>query len=98
LDCAIEVPPRSNVDPPLGAIVAEESDIEELVQREAYVPPQQQLEFKDAILFSELDNMENVLSSGGQLKFTGNPGGPTLIHVRQSWAATEVDLKLKQPL
>jgi hypothetical protein len=39
--------------------------------------------------------MENMLSSSGQLKFTGDPGGPTLIHLRQSWAATEVDLKLK---
>jgi hypothetical protein len=87
-------PPRNNVDPPLGAIVEEESDIEELVQREAYVPPQQ-FEFEDAILFSELDSMKNVLSSGGQLKFTGDPGGPTLTHLRQSWAATEVDLKLK---
>jgi hypothetical protein len=90
-----QVPPCSNIDPPLGAIVAEESDIEESVQREASVPPQQQLEFEDAILFSELDSMENVLSSGGQLKFTGDPGGPTLTHLRQSWAATEVDLKLK---
>jgi hypothetical protein len=86
-----QVPPRSNIDPPLGAIVEEESDIEELVQGEASVPPQQ-FEFEDAIFFSELDNMENVLSSGGQLKFTGDPGGPTLTHLRQSWAATEVDL------
>jgi hypothetical protein len=39
--------------------------------------------------------MENVLSLGGQLKFTGDPGGPTLTHLRQSWAATEVNLKLK---
>jgi hypothetical protein len=29
------------------------------------------------------------------LKFTGDPGGPTLTHLRRSWAATEVDLKLK---
>jgi hypothetical protein len=58
------------------------------------VPPQQ-LEFEDAILFSELDSMVNVLSSGGQLKFTGDPGGPTLTHLRRSWAATEVDFKLK---
>jgi hypothetical protein len=89
-----QVSSRNNVDPPLGAIIEEESDIEEPVQREACVPPQQ-LEFEDAILFSELDSMENVLSSGGQLKFTGDPGGPTLTHLRQSWAATEVDLKLK---
>jgi hypothetical protein len=34
-------------------------------------------------------------SSGGQLKFTGDPGGPTLTHLRQSWATTVVDLKLK---
>jgi hypothetical protein len=39
--------------------------------------------------------MDNMPSSGGQLKFTGDPGGPTLTHLRQSWAATEVDLKLK---
>jgi hypothetical protein len=78
-----QVPPRNNVDPPLGAIVEEVSDIEEPVQREASVPPQQ-LEFEDAILFSELDSMENVLSSGGQIKFTGDPGGPTLTHLRQS--------------
>jgi hypothetical protein len=58
------------------------------------VPPQQ-FEFEDAILFSELDSMDNMPSSGGQLKFTGDPGGPTLTHLRQSWAATEVDLKLK---
>jgi hypothetical protein len=89
-----QVPPRSNVDSPIGAIVEEESDIEEPVQREASVFPQQ-LEFEDAILFSELDSMENVLSSGGQLKFMGDPGGPTLTHLRQSWAAIEVDLKLK---
>jgi hypothetical protein len=90
-----QVPPRGYVDPPLGAIVAEESDIEESVQREASVPPPQQLEFEDAILFSELNSMGDVLSSGGQLKFTGDPGGPTLTHLRQSWAATGVDLKLK---
>jgi hypothetical protein len=39
--------------------------------------------------------MDNMLSAGGQLKFTGDPGGPTLTHLWQSWAATEVDLKLK---
>jgi hypothetical protein len=90
-----QVPPRNNADPPLGAIVEEKSNIEELVQREASVPPQQ-FEFEDAILFSELDSMENVLSSGGQLKITdGDLGGPTLTHLRQSWAATEVHLKLK---
>jgi hypothetical protein len=36
-----------------------------------------------------------MLSAGGQLKFTGDPGGPTLTHLRQSWAAIEVDLNLK---
>jgi hypothetical protein len=36
------------------------------VQREASVPPQQ-FEFEDAILFSELDSMENMLSSSGHL-------------------------------
>jgi hypothetical protein len=29
------------------------------------------------------------------VSLTGDPGGPTLTHLRQSWAATEVDLKLK---
>jgi hypothetical protein len=90
-----QIPPRGNVDPSLGAIVAKERDIEEPVQREASVPPEQQLEFEDTILFGKLDSMENVLSSGGQLKITGDPGGPTLTHLRWSWAATEVDLKLK---
>jgi hypothetical protein len=57
--------------------------------------PPQQLDFEDAILFSELDSMDQGLSSGGQLKFTGDPEGPTLTHLRHSWAATVVDLKLK---
>jgi hypothetical protein len=89
-----QVPPRDNVAPLFGEGVGEESDVEEFVQREASVPPQQ-FEFEDAILFSELDSMDNMPSSGGQLKFTVDPGGPTLTHLRQSWAATEVDLKLK---
>src|SRR6476620_10700340 len=89
-----QVPPRDNVELPLGGNEGEESEVEEFVQREASVP-QQHLEFEDAILFSELDSMDNALGSGGQLKFTGDPGGPTLTHLRQSWAATEVDLKLK---
>jgi hypothetical protein len=90
-----QVPPREDIDPPQGVIGDEDSKVGGLVQREASVPPQQ-LDFEDAVLFSELDSMENVLSSGGQLKFTGNPGGPTLTHSRQSWAATVVDLKLKR--
>src|SRR6476620_4645119 len=89
-----QVPPRDKVELPLGGNEGEESEVEEFVQREASAPPQQ-LEFEDAILFSELNSMDNMLSSGGQLKFTGDPGGPTLTHLRQSWAATEVDLKLK---
>src|SRR6476469_9539453 len=89
-----QVPPRDNVELPLGGNEGEESEVEEFVQREASVP-QQHLEFEDAILFSELDSMNNMLSSGGQLKFTGDPGGPTLTHLRESWAATEVDLKLR---
>jgi hypothetical protein len=89
-----QVPPRGEINPPLGAVEEEESEAEELVQREASVPPQQ-FEFEDAILFSELDSRENMLSSSGELKFTGDPGGPTLTHLRQSWVATEVDLKLK---
>jgi hypothetical protein len=89
-----QVPPRNNIDLPLGAIEEEDSEVGELVQREASLPPQQ-LDFEDAILFSELDSMDQGLSSGGQLKFTGDRGGPTLTHLRQSWAATVVDLKLK---
>jgi hypothetical protein len=58
------------LNPPLGAVEEEESEAEELVQREASVPPQQ-FEFEDVIVFSELDSMENMLSSSGQLKFTG---------------------------
>jgi hypothetical protein len=41
--------------------------------------------------------MDNMLSAGGQLNFTDDPSGPTLTHLRQSWAATEVDLKLIEP-
>jgi hypothetical protein len=89
-----QVLPREEIYPPLEAAEGEESEAEELVQRAASVPPQQ-FEFEDAILFSELDSMENMLSSSGQLKFIGDPKGPTLTHLRQSWAATEVDLKLK---
>jgi hypothetical protein len=72
-----QIPPRGEINSPLGAAEEEESEAEELVQREASVPPQQ-FEFEDAILFSELDNMENMPSSRGQLKFTGDPGGSTL--------------------
>ena len=39
--------------------------------------------------------MDPSIVTGGQLKFTGDPQGPSLTHLRQSWAATEVDLKLK---
>jgi hypothetical protein len=91
-----QVPPREDADlQPLGAAVAENEEGEELGHREALVPPAY-FEFEDAILFAELDSMDNMLSAGGQLKFTGEPGGPTLTHLRQSWAATEVDLKLKR--
>jgi hypothetical protein len=89
-----QVPPRGEVDPPLGVISEEESEVEKFVHREASDPPQQ-LDFEDAILFSELEDMDSMPSSGGQLKFTGDPGGPTLTLLRQSWAATVVDLKLK---
>jgi hypothetical protein len=89
-----QVPPREDIDPPQNVIGDENSEVGGLVQRKASVPPQQ-LDFEDAVLFSELDSMENALSSGGQLKFTGDPGGPTLTHLRQSWAAIVVYLKLK---
>ena len=52
-------------------------------------------EVEEIIVFSDLDDMETSLAVSGQQKFTGDPGGPSLTHLRQSWAATEVDLKLK---
>jgi hypothetical protein len=93
--CSRQVPPREDADlQQLGAAVAENEEGEELGHREASVPPAY-FEFEDAILFAKLDSMDNMLSAGGQLKFTGDPGGPRLTHLRQSWAATEVDLKFK---
>jgi hypothetical protein len=59
-----QVPPRDNIDLPLGAIEEEDSEVGELVQREASLPPQQ-LDFEDAILFTELESMDQGLSSGG---------------------------------
>jgi hypothetical protein len=92
---ARQVPPSEDADlQQLGAAVAENEEGEELEHREASLPPAY-FEFEDAILFAELDSMDNMLSAGGQLKFTNDPGGPTLTHLQQSWAATEVDLKLK---
>jgi hypothetical protein len=55
------------------------------------VPPAY-FEFEEVILFAELNSMDNMLSAVGQLKFMGDPGGPTLTHLRQSLAAIEVDL------
>jgi hypothetical protein len=78
-----QVSPREEIYPPSGPVEGEEIEAKELVQREASVPPQQ-FEFEDAILFSELDSIENILSSSGQLMFTGDPGGPTLTYLRQS--------------
>jgi hypothetical protein len=90
-----QVPPREDADlQQLGAAVAENEEGEELGHRETSLPPAE-FEFEDEFLFAELSSMDNMLSAGGQLKFTGDPGGPTLTHLRQSWAATEVDLKLK---
>jgi hypothetical protein len=90
-----QVPPREDADlQQLGATVAENEEGEELGHREASLPPAD-FKFEDEFLFAELNRMDNMLSAGGQLKFTGDPGGPTLTHLRQSWAATEVDLKLK---
>jgi hypothetical protein len=89
-----QVPPREDADLQQDAAVEEREEVEELGHREASVPPAY-FEFEDAILFADLEGMDNILSAGGQLKFTGDPGGPTLTHLRQSWAATEVDLKLK---
>jgi hypothetical protein len=77
-----QVPPCEDADlQQLGAAVTENEDGEELGHREASLPPAYS-EFEVAILFAELDNMDNMLSVGGQLKFTGNPGGPTLTHLR----------------
>jgi hypothetical protein len=85
----------------LGAAVAQNEEGEELGHRETSLSPAE-FEFEDEFLFAEdeflfaeLSSMDNMLSAGGQLKFTGDPGGPTLTHLRQFWAATEVDLKLK---
>jgi hypothetical protein len=87
------VPPREEADlQQLGAAVAENEEGEEFGHRETSLP-QAEFEFKDEFLFAELSSMDNMLSAGGQLKFTGDPGGPTLTHLRQSRAATEVDLK-----
>jgi hypothetical protein len=89
-----QVPPREDADlQPPGVAVAENEESEELGHRKASVHPAY-FEVEDAILFAELDSMDNMLSAGGQLKFTGDPGCPTLTHLRQSWAANEVDLKL----
>jgi hypothetical protein len=60
-----QVPPREDIDSLQGVIGDEDSEEGGLVQRVAYVPPQQH-NFEDAVLFSELDSMENVLSSGDQ--------------------------------
>jgi hypothetical protein len=54
------------------------------------------LDSEDTPNLAELEGMEtNSLVPVGQLKFRVDPGGPTLTHLRQTWAATEVDLKLK---
>jgi hypothetical protein len=91
-----QVPPREDAGlQQLGAAVAEnEEPGEELGHRETSLPLAE-FEFEDEFLFAELSSIDNMLSAGGQLKFTGDPGGPTLTHLRQSWAATEVNLKLK---
>jgi hypothetical protein len=90
-----QVSPREDADlQQLGAAVAENEEREELGHRETSLPPAE-FEFEDEFLFAELSSMDNMLSAGGQLEFTGDPGGPTLTHLRQSWAATEVDFKLK---
>jgi hypothetical protein len=82
--CSRQVPPREDADlQQLGAAVAENEEGEELGHREASLPPAD-FEFEDEFLFAELNSMDNMLSAGGQLKFTGDPGGPTLTHLRQS--------------
>jgi hypothetical protein len=49
---------------------------------------------KDAILFSELVSMDDMLSSRGQPRFTGDQGGATTTHLRQvlrcSWSRSQV--------
>jgi hypothetical protein len=71
-----QVSPREDANlQPLDAAVAENEEGEEVGHREASVPPTY-FEFEDAILFAELDSMDNMLSAGGQLKYTGDPGGP----------------------
>jgi hypothetical protein len=78
----------------LGAAVAANKEGEELGHRETSLPPAE-FAFEDEFLFAEWSSMDNMLSAEGQLNFTGDPGGPTHTHLRQSWAASEVDLKLK---
>jgi hypothetical protein len=72
-----QVPPREDADLLQGAAVEEREKAEELGHREASVPPAY-FEFEDAVLFADLEGMDNMLSAGGQLKFTGDPGGPTV--------------------
>jgi hypothetical protein len=87
------VPTREDADlEQLGAAGAENEEGDELGHRETSLTPAE-FEFEDEFLFVELSSMDNMLSAGGQ--FTGDLGGPTLTHLRQSRAATEVDLKLK---
>ena len=59
------------------------------------VPLALSVESEEIIFFSELGDMDTSSAFSSQQKFTGDPGGPSLTHLRQSWAATEVDLKLK---
>jgi hypothetical protein len=48
-----QVPPCVEIYPPLEAVEGEETEAEELVQREASIPPQQ-FEFEDAIPLASL--------------------------------------------
>jgi hypothetical protein len=89
-----QVPPREDADLQQDAAVEEREEVGKLEHRKTSVPPAY-FEFEDAVLFADTEGMDNMLSAEGQHKFTGDPRGSTLTHLRQSWTATEVDLKLK---
>jgi hypothetical protein len=77
-----QVPPHEDADlQQPGAAVAENEEGEELGHKETSLPPAK-FEFEDEFLFAELSSMDNMLSAGGQLKFTGKPGGPTLTNLQ----------------
>ena len=71
--------------------LVEETNPQPLVENPTY----QLVEFEEVLCLEPYSDMDQSMVTVGQLKFTGDPQGPSLTHLRQSWAATEVDLKLK---